>query len=161
MARFGRNISFSKKEYEEVRRIVEQKSNSPLRTLFLKMCKALEPESVPEDTTVSFPVTEAMGIAKSVIGDNLTFAPVMAPLWYVKMNRYIKTNGLTAELVQNAAEVADSTWKKPIYFDTFLYSVMKLVANAEAASKKYRNEWSGFAAKDEVDNTPVDPDFLR
>lgn len=153
MARFGKNIPFSKKEYEEVKRLVVDKGNKALRTLHMKMEKALvakDKEEIEEEG--AFKVTDAMRIAKNNIGDNLNFAPVMAPLWYVKMNRYIKANGITQELVEYAAAVADRTWRKPIYFDTFLYSVMKLAAQELKAEENRQTEFRGWAEAPRIEN---------
>jgi hypothetical protein len=144
MARFGKNIPFSKKEFEEVKKLVVEKGNKGLKTLYMKMEKALVAKEEVEEFG-AFKVGDAMRIAKANIGDNLNFAPVMAPLWYVKMNRYIKGNGITPELVEYAAAVADRTWKKPIYFDTFLYSVMKLASQELKTEEKRQQEFRGWA----------------
>lgn len=134
MGRIARNISFTKKEYEAVKA-------AGIKSLTTKMEAAMQPV---EKEVMGFTIRDAMSIASQIMGDKVKFAPIMAGGWYSKMNNKIKSDGITAEHVSEAATIANTDWKAPIFFDQFFYSIGKLIAIGPRESRGVR-EFRGFA----------------
>lgn len=115
-------IPFSKREYEVVKQLVESGDFKDLASILAKMEKAMIPRVIH-----GFLDEDARRVANEMMGDNVYFA-TSTPNEIAKHNAYLKRFNISEDDMRKACKVAMRSWRKPIFFDTILFSVRKLAA---------------------------------
>lgn len=115
-------ISFSEKDFQTIKLLVEDGNFDDLKNIYKKMLTAMKPK--PEFT---FDDKQARVIANQILGDDVYFATAL-PSQVVKHNKYFRSFNVTDEVFTKACKVAQRTWRKPIFYDTLAMSAYKLAA---------------------------------
>lgn len=136
-----KNIPWSAKEYKMLQVAVQ--SFPDLQSLLDKMDAARNKAERPRQ---AFGATDAINVAKLVLGSRLKLNPIMNVAWYGKMNKFLLASGLDAALFKKAATLAKQTWKGKVYFDTLVFSAAKLIALNSPNAR--RDAFTGFAGGD-------------
>jgi hypothetical protein len=116
-------IRISKRDYETVKRLVEDGNFEDLRPLLTKMDKSGE----PKDDGFTFTDQEARVISNEELGDKVYYT-VATPGEILKHNRYLKRAGIDAAKFRRACKAASKSWKPPIYFNYLLLNSNRLAA---------------------------------
>lgn len=125
MAKF-KSIPFAQKEYAALKEAIvdlnlrhSSVDTSALCKLATKMEKAMSPAE-PQ----SYDYKSATYDLKGILGSRLV-VPEFSVVWASKVNKSLKSNDVTSEMMRKAGEYVKAVWKGPIFIDRVVYGVVQ------------------------------------